>query len=145
MLTFLAVVAGWVFFRAHSSEAAFSMLGSMIGMHGIIIPDVWPFAWHLHAILSRVGVAASLGAPASQFDPTGVAPYWIITLLMAAWLLPNTQQFLAHFEPALEQVHDGCRRLAWRPSSVWAVTFGLSAAIALMHLTQVSEFLYFQF
>jgi len=86
-----------------------------------------------------------LGAPFSQFDPNGVSPYWIVALLGIAWLMPNTQQFMARYAPALETVTAAPRRPTWRPSRGWAVVIGTFGAIAMLHLTQVSEFLYFQF
>lgn len=38
VLTFLAVVIGWVFFRAPTFDRAFSILASMSGMHGVGTP-----------------------------------------------------------------------------------------------------------
>ena len=44
ILTFLAVVVAWVFFRAPSFAGAFNLLAGMAGLHGIVIPSGLEFA-----------------------------------------------------------------------------------------------------
>jgi D-alanyl-lipoteichoic acid acyltransferase DltB (MBOAT superfamily) len=144
-LTFLAVVVGWVFFRASDTDAALLILDAMRGGQDILVPGNWPGAWYLYAALDKVGIAVELGTPATGFDPLGLSPYWIIGLLAIAWAMPNTQQIMARFQPALESVQAGGRALAWQPTRLWAVITGLAAAAAILNLTRVSEFLYFQF
>ena len=39
LVTFTAVVVAWVFFRATDLSAALSMLRSMAGVHGAVLPD----------------------------------------------------------------------------------------------------------
>jgi alginate O-acetyltransferase complex protein AlgI len=145
LLTFVAVVIGWVFFRASDTPSALSILQGMAGANGLLIPSNWPGAWYLYAGLQKLGFTAQLGVPLSQFDPNGVSHYWIISLLGIAWLMPNTQQLMARYAPALETVTAAPRRPLWRPNLSWAVVMGIFAATAMLHLTQVSEFLYFQF
>ncbi|MDP2265876.1 MAG: MBOAT family protein [Thiobacillus sp.] len=145
LLTFLAVVVGWVFFRASDTSSALSVLHAMIGGNGIVVPNTWPGAWYLYAALNKSGFAAELGTPISQFDPLGDSPYWIAALLAIAWFMPNTQQFMARFNPALEAVKSLPQRPQWSPNWGWAISISTLAAIALLHLTRVSEFLYFQF
>ena len=144
-LTFLAVVVGWVFFRASDVDAALRMLAAMGGSEGILVPSNWPGAWYLFSLLDRLGLDPELGVPASQFDPMGYSPYWIMALLIVAWTMPNTQQIVARFQPALDSVQAASGRLLWQPTRLWAGAMGLAAALAVLHLTRVSEFLYFQF
>ena len=76
---------------------------------------------------------------------------WIAALFAVACFLPNTQQIMARVTPALpaavELVRGGWlgRLLTWRPSPVWAVASGVALAMGILSLSQVSEFLYFQF
>ncbi len=145
LLTFLAVVVGWVFFRARDTGAALSILHAMTGANDIVVPSSWPGAWYLYALLHRLGLAVQLGTPGSNFDPAGHSPYWVVALLAIAWYMPNTQQFMAHFSPALEPAKGLPNRPQWSPSRGWAISIGVLAVVALLHLTRVSEFLYFQF
>jgi len=124
LLTFVAVVVAWVFFRAESVDAALGILRGMAGLNGYTRDDPYYF-----------GVREAR---------------WILALLLIVWIAPNTQQLMHRFRPAFE-IYRGeivAPRpgwLAWRPSLVWAlVTVGMSVAV-LTHMGRVSEFLYFQF
>jgi D-alanyl-lipoteichoic acid acyltransferase DltB (MBOAT superfamily) len=145
LLTFLAVVFAWVFFRATDAASAWLIIRAMLGENGAVVPSNWFGAWYLHTGLSGLGVASRVGQPASAFDPTGTSLFWIACLLVITWIFPNTQQFMTRFTPALESVTSQYGRLAWVPSIPWAIGLGLLAAAALLSLSRASEFLYFQF
>ena len=117
--TFLAVVVGWVFFRAESLPVAGRMLQSM----------------------ANPGAALGGGFPARGF-------VWIAVLLAVVWWAPNSQQMLARFEPALDPVplpSSGRVRLAWQPNLAWAAGTACVFVLAVLHLSRISEFIYFQF
>lgn len=142
-LTFLAVVLAWVFFRAETFAGALSLLRGMGGLNGIAIPD---------AIGLRLGSAASwLHQAGVTFTPGGGRDFvlnylWIIALLPVVFLLPNTQQILRRFPPALsggEKSPDS--GLAWVPGRGWGVVMAIVLAGGLLSLMKPSEFLYFQF
>ena len=73
-----------------------------------------------------------------------------------ALILPNTQQIMRHTVPGMH-LHTGraedelqpaprlADKLAWRNTTGWAIGIGLLAAIAVLAMTRISEFLYFQF
>jgi D-alanyl-lipoteichoic acid acyltransferase DltB (MBOAT superfamily) len=103
LVTFLSVVVAWVFFRAESFGGALLMLKGMAGLNGFVLP---------------IGYEANLGVLGSvlkgwgvRFDDVVVAYWkglyetaWLAVLLVIVWLLPNTQQFLARFHPAVQPV-----------------------------------------
>src|SRR3972149_10130693 len=45
LLTFIAVVIGWVVFRAADLATAVAMLKAMAGMNGLVLPDFWLPQW----------------------------------------------------------------------------------------------------
>ena len=145
VLTFFSVVVGWAFFRASDTTSALHILQAMAGSNGITIPKNWPWAWSINAALERIGFNTELGIPISNFDPNGTCLYWIVVLMTIACVMPNTQQFMASFAPALESATTLANRPKWLPSMGWAITFGIAAAISVLHLSNVTEFLYFQF
>ncbi|MDY7021042.1 MAG: MBOAT family protein [Cyanobacteriota bacterium] len=133
MLTFLAVVIGWVFFRADSMETAFSILKGMIGLNGISSPD----AVISYTFSSRLVLGLSI-------------------LLIIAWFAPNTQQWLAQYNPALDMPKNRhpsrfmervCKRFSWQPNQLSAIALACAVFIILKHFLTApsSEFLYFQF
>lgn len=142
-LTFLAVLVGWVFFRAPTLDAALAILRGMLGWNGISLPE---------ALALRAGPAASwLAGAGVTFTPGGGREFvlnylWVAVLMGLAFLAPNTQQIMGRFKPALD--HDaqpGATRLAWSARPLWALAMAVVLACGLLSLTRPSEFLYFQF
>jgi len=129
-LTFLAVVVGWVFFRAENFETAVLVLEGMIGMSG---------------------VAAEIAA---EPEPTTLSR-WLVPLGLAiAFLLPNSQQLMGIEGPE----HDAGdtpkppsilgRSMRWKPSAAWAAVMAGLAVLCvwtLLDQSKVQEFIYFQF
>jgi D-alanyl-lipoteichoic acid acyltransferase DltB (MBOAT superfamily) len=143
ILTFLAVLVGWVFFRAPTLDAALAILRGMLGLNGISLPE---------AIALRAGpIAVWLAQVGVAFTPGGGREFllnylWLIVLMGVAFLAPNTQQILSRFKPALENADQpSATRLAWSVRPIWAVTMAVVLACGLLSLTRPSEFLYFQF
>ena len=142
-VTFLAVVVGWVFFRATSFESAVHILEGMAGMNGVALPA------GLVLQLGPVGTWLSehgfsdVSLSGQQFVLTWA---WIVVLLGVVLVCPNSQQILSRYHPAQETGRmPPVRRLSWRMSRGWAVVSGIAFAIGLFALPRVSEFLYFQF
>ena len=153
LVTFLAVVIGWVFFRSANLEAALGMLRGMAGLNGIALPNAIAVRLgELWALLSDWGAQSYLGG-GETFTLTWI---WIVALLAVAFLAPNTQQIMAHADPALTPYRgDPSQELRllprlsghrlWRPTRGWALAAGVVGALGVLSLTRVSEFLYFQF
>jgi D-alanyl-lipoteichoic acid acyltransferase DltB (MBOAT superfamily) len=144
LITFVAVVVGWVFFRATSFTDAVAILRGMAGLNGVSVPA--GIAAHLgsvRGVLQGWGVAFTLGG-GSRF----LLQYaWIVVLLPIVMLAPNTQQLLGRFQPALDFVRGAPQsaRLLWRPSGAWAAFVAVLTAAGLLSLSRISEFLYYQF
>src|SRR5882672_505706 len=124
LLTFLAVVVAWVFFRAETLPAATAILEGMAGLNGITKADPYWF-----------------GAPQLR---------WLAAMFVIAWGLPNAQQLLHRHQPALETYPGEVsppywKRLSWQPTAGWALLTASLLVAAVINLTRVSEFLYYQF
>lgn len=140
-LTFLAVVVGWVFFRAAHLAAALAMLGGMLGANGVALPR--EVLRGLGGIGARL---ASLGVVAAGSGSAFVSTYaWSLGLLALAWTAPNSQQILSAYAPTLEPPRDGPARLSWRPTPAWGLATGAVAGLGILSLTREGEFLYWQF
>jgi len=124
-LTFLAVVVGWVLFRAADIDSAGLLLMSMAGANGLTLPGI--------STVPSVGIQQ-------------VA--WTTMLLAIAFVVPNSQQMLEHFRPGLHGLEGASTpwlRLYWAPTRRWAAAMAALTAIAVLGMSKVSEFLYFQF
>jgi hypothetical protein len=117
LLTYCCVVVGMVFFRAPSTGSALNLLAGMIGLHG----------------------SGTAGIPAREIA-------WLAALYGIVWGLPNTQEIMREYKPALARVLPGPGPLfAWRTTPGWAVISGIGAAIGAMAIGGTTEFIYFQF
>lgn len=148
-LTFLAVVVGWVFFRAASFDAAMQILRGMFGFNGISLPEA--LSAKLHSLSSFTkGWISFEGIQVNAF-PQGVsAAAWALAAMLIALLLPNVYQIMNRFQPAFETYPGELRNLTsswllWRPRAAWAVLTALLGIWSILNLSRVSEFLYFQF
>ena len=142
-LTFTAVVAAWVVFRAENIDVAISVLRGMAGLNGVVLNGVWQ---------AKLGVLGDLlGTAGVVFGDLVVlesvrALRWLLPLVIACWVLPNTQEIMANFRPALDfHADEPLSRIAWRPSLAWGIGVGTLAALSVLLITGKSEFLYFQF
>ena len=73
----------------------------------------------------------------------------LIACLILVWFAPNTQQFMSRFIPESYDVKLSSNfsriNLQWSPNGYWAVFIAILAVSALLNLTKINEFLYFQF
>jgi len=143
-LTYLVTVIGWVFFRAESLHAAWSLLKAMGGSNGIALPD----ALLIRAPAAVQTAAAALGVRPELGGGTEFVMLWtkIVLLHVVIFALPNTQQVMARLEPALDFRAPARRQrlttaFDWR----WATAIGVLGGLGLLAMTRHSEFLYYQF
>ena len=130
LLTFLAVVVAWVFFRAHDFGSAWAVIAGMAGLHGV------------------GGFTLNL-ADAQTLDYLPLFPA-LAALLAAVVALPNSQQLVSRWllqEPQPRTAPTGgSGAVAWRNPPLWvAIAWGIVAAVGLMHVSQPTQFLYFNF
>jgi alginate O-acetyltransferase complex protein AlgI len=135
MLTFLAVLVGWVFFRSRTFDEAIFVLRGMAGLNGVLLPDnIKPlFAKALHPL----GVV---------FGNTSVSPMcyvWILALIPIVFFSPNSQEIFQLAEPGQGQIT--ISRALWKPTVFWGCLCGALFALACMRMRTVHEFIYFQF
>jgi len=146
-VTFLAVVAGWVFFRATSFDGALAMLNAMTGANGVVVPPA--------SLTERTWVGPFLVGMGIEIHHTNYFDGWretrkILAFLLIVWLLPTTQQLMAHVGSALETYPGevpAWRRpwMLWQPTLRWALLASVLAVASLLNLVRASEFLYYQF
>jgi alginate O-acetyltransferase complex protein AlgI len=141
-LTFIVVVAAWVPFRAGALElttggsaqaaleATRSILASMFGFHGW---QEWPNA-------AAMEIKSSHAARA-------------VACVLLVWLLPNSQEIMRRYQPALglkgltgKTNAPGPRRFwQWRPTPLWTTFIVILVIGSIYEFDKVSEFIYFQF
>jgi alginate O-acetyltransferase complex protein AlgI len=148
LITYLAVLAAQVMFRASSVSAALQMLAGMLGLHGF---DALPVPGTVMTGLRLLGPIHRFLTQAHHFlvVPTAdslPAPASLALRFFIVWALPNSQTIMSKFSPTLAKIKEAAPRwLLWQPNVGWALVSGLVFAIDLMSLQQTKVFLYFQF
>jgi len=156
MITFFAVVFAWVFFRAESYDAAINILRGMLGLNGFWITP------NLFAILNKFGGLGTYfsenGWIIAPYREVTIGPYLflgsyhffsLLSVFIVVLFLPNTQQIMRDFEPALgfenSYSYQENSRFVWKPTYWNAALYSFIFFYLLLELEQLSEFLYFQF
>lgn len=117
-LTFLSVVAAWVFFRATSFDSAFTILKAMSPRTGEELTTMLNLGW-------------------SDWSLFLVAAFF-------AFVAPNAAQFMNYDAPN-EKVETSSFWPRWKPKIVYALILGLIGFLAILATQKNNEFIYFQF
>ncbi|MFQ5509984.1 MAG: MBOAT family O-acyltransferase [Leptospirillia bacterium] len=156
VVTFLAVVHGWVLFRAERFDAAWVQLAAMWGANGWISPAEWT---------ALTGGAVAMLSPGEwvgllrwlDLDRGWGLGQYLIVCLIATRFFPNTQQIMGRYRPGLESGQRHLKALfrapwQWRPNARWATVIGVAGLLATAFVYRWNqatlpkvEFLYFQF
>jgi alginate O-acetyltransferase complex protein AlgI len=126
-LTLFCVMMAWVPFRAATLDGAWNMLSAMFG-------------------------AREIGMHTSIIVKKDALP-WILLLGWIALFSPNTQQIHRLFEPYKDMFNKApyanrsmlASRFLWSASKLWLVTDIALVLIILYQLSEITEFIYFQF
>lgn len=129
LLTQLAVVIAWVYFRADTLRDAHRMLAMM---------------FHVHAYRLDSNVASTI--------VTNLHLGLIAFAYLCCLILPNIKSIFEKYDPALKTYDNqqtwSLLAIEWRPNAIWA---GLTALLILISMFSIlvlgigSQFLYFQF
>jgi len=126
LVTFLAVVVAWVFFRADTLSSALRILAGMLHL----TPE--------GANVFHQNAAATLRAWT-----------WCAALLFAALVMPNTQEIMRDHLPTLSRPSNRGRllgrTLGFGSTAGWAVAIGVMLCLGLACMPQPTNFLYFNF
>jgi alginate O-acetyltransferase complex protein AlgI len=130
IVTFIAVIMGWVLFRSRNLPEAVELIQTMVGINGVTLPG---------EAQGKLSILTQFGLQLKSWNDLAYLPQVngskalsllvLIGLTLCVTFLPNTQQILQKLKPRW-----------W-----WAVWVGILASFSLLSLNRVSEFLYFQF
>lgn len=129
LITFLFINTTWVFFRATSWHDAIKVLKGMLGLNGFELSNsVFPaFVLQKLQFLAQYGVSFTESYHVSLLNHTMVV--YIVGALCISFFLKNSIQLRDTFRP-----------------NIWTAVFTAALLVySVLHLTNISEFLYFNF
>lgn len=143
VLTFLAVMLAWIFFRAPDVATAWDITGALIGANGVSLPRglashaAGLAQWGLHPAFDGI----------RWIELAGPGLPVLLGAMLLAFKAPNTQEIFFLYEPAIERIFQPSGRWAfsWRPTRRWSVGFAALFVACIFGMNRVTEFLYFQF
>ncbi|WP_426054062.1 MBOAT family O-acyltransferase [Janthinobacterium sp. PSPC2-1] len=143
VLTFLAVMLAWVFFRAPDVATAWDITGALVGANGVSLPR--GLASHA-ASLAQWGLHPAFDG-IRWIELAGPGLPVLLGAMLLAFKAPNTQEIFFLYEPAIERIFQPSGRWAfsWRPTRRWSVGFAALFVACIFGMNRVTEFLYFQF
>ena len=124
LITFNFVNITWVFFRAKEWDDAVKVLGSMLSLDNIVLPN---FLASKLAILSNYGV--EFGGFVASIGGGFYSPVWIVAGFILVLMFKNSIQKLDRFKMNYK-------------TALWS---GIVFVAGVLSLNKVSEFLYFNF
>ena len=155
LITFIAVMVAWTFFRADNFSDAFAVIAGMAGINGLVLSQ--SLAESMGGITPGLEVGKTILGDPNLF-------LWLSLLLVVVWFTPNAQELTAMWQPNLAsenpefaqkldqaqgQAHASGPalvqlRLNWL--TPYAVTIGLVCLlIAAYRGNRTAEFIYFAF
>ena len=143
LLTFLAVMLAWIFFRAPDVATAWDISGALVGANGVSLPRglashaAGLAQWGLHPAFDGI----------RWIELAGPGLPVLLGAMLLAFKAPNTQEIFFLYEPAIERIFQPAGRWAfsWRPTRRWSVGFAALFVACIFGMNRVTEFLYFQF
>ncbi len=156
-ITFIAIVIGWVFFRADDLSSAMTLLQGMIGMNGISLPTSLESKLSHHFEQFNWIVFNGIGLPSPK------KALAIISLgFTIVWLSPNILEIFSQYNPTCDDVKILNQRsyslssklqkmgvtpqaIQWNPTKIWTMIISSLLISSLVLLNRTSVFLYFQF
>lgn len=138
VLTLLAVIVGWVYFRSDNIASANHLVETMFGFNGIALPPgleskLGGFGPYLQQLgFSFTGMFGVINA-----DP-GKGMFWILSLMLVALWMPNSQQIT---ESSTININVVMSKLPY----VAGIVAGAVLFYIFTRLSSEAEFLYFNF
>lgn len=129
LITMVAVITAWVFFRAETFDGAMIILQSMFGLSKDFSFQVW------HEIIPNAELVI----------------YALIAMTAIVILLPNSIELTRHYKPVLNTTKELGKpliNLLWSPRPLWGVSLVaifIFAIIQTYRLNDLTEFIYFNF
>lgn len=119
LLTLVAVMIAWCFFRAADVPSALAILAGMVGANGL-----------------------ALTISADTF-----AVIMLIFSTFIAFAMPNTNEIIMHLESRFANTPTAASILAlqWHPGVRWAMITGVLLALSILSMDKPQDFIYAQF
>jgi hypothetical protein len=134
-ITLIAVIIGWVYFRADTINGANNIIYSMVGGNGISLPTSLESVFGNSFANSGITFDGMFNGTQAKLFEGGK---WIISLFLLALYFPNCQQII-QYKHQLINIKSNVQ------ISIIGITTGVFLYYIFTKLSSDAEFLYFNF
>jgi D-alanyl-lipoteichoic acid acyltransferase DltB (MBOAT superfamily) len=142
LLTFLAVMVAWIFFRAPDMKTAVNVIEAWVNVKSLTVP-LFDALW-----TPRSPLRADFPIQMANLAIALVAGCFIL-----CWLFPNSVEIMRKSRPCIAGVRgmklgrSMAAKIIWQPNLLWGAVIGLVLSLALLRVIYEPSqvFLYFQF
>lgn len=151
VITFIAIVLGWVVFRSESLDAVTNMYSAMFGFNGLVLPiALESFISSIQWFSELFNISYSDSLDWKVLPSMNHSFIYISLLLLWVWFAPNTLEWFSRYKPALAMglYTNGSANsygMFWKPTVLYAFIMAIIATLSIMKIQGASEFLYFRF
>ena len=138
LITFVAVVFAWVYFRSNSILTANVVIKGMLGINGTLLPIKWVEDSDNFIIRWFLSQGFRPTITDTLFDG-GSELRLIVILLSICLFLPNTDEVFSSNQAK------GNVLWIWKPNKCWLFITIVMGFFAILSISDLSEFIYFQF
>ncbi len=150
ILTLIFVVFAWVLFRAQSLSEAWEIFRAMMRIPLIEkLPEIMRIYGKTWVTMGSLFENGLTNVQLFSNRELGSFLFLLGGSLIICWFLPNAQEYLAFYKPALEYPRDHndvlCSKIRWQPTVVHFLFVLALAVLSLGFLDNINEFIYYQF
>lgn len=142
ILTLFAVCVAWGFFAAPSFASAMSVISGMFGFNGLVTPQTAEFLTHFVLTAGPAAVVAEAGLTGLFRQLMQVGVFGLAVFVV--FCLPNSQEIIDRQRSADDPL-PVITRIRFAPGAATGIAAGAAFLFSLSLMSDVQEFVYFQF
>lgn len=150
LFTFMSVALAWVLFRAENLPTAVNIYKGLLGLNGVSIHMPIALKLEMKDLFEKIGILMPLDG-ARHLSYTYM---WVLALSVYVFILPNISSIMKNYEPvcgdSFKEEGRMCpsvvdKYLIWSPTFKWAICLSIVTVIAVLGVTRMNSFIYFNF
>lgn len=142
ILTLFAVCVAWCFFAAPSFASAMSVMSGMFGFNGFVRPETAEFLTHFVLTAGPAAVVAEYGLAGLVWQLMQIGVFGLAVFVV--FCLPNSQEIIDRQRSA-DDPPPVLTQIRFTPGAATGIAAGAAFLFSLSLMSDVQEFVYFQF
>jgi len=139
LLTFTAVVFAYSWFRAEDSNSIVKITQALFSFNNMSVAPYYELAMQQQVALKYCHSLIP------GLEPLSLLAIAMVLMIIWVWFAPNLIALTSKYTVITGDKPRAIPKLQWSPTIGWAALAALAAFLAIINLSSVTEFIYFQF